>query len=359
LRCVDHMSLKPNALKVLSTSGVHFKMRSESTSDWDEVVNKLAFKPVRYLHTSIDYQLAYQRSFDGEWVDLSVTLYSDSKPVAIWPLSICSKEGSNYLSSQGQEILPPLFVDGCPLKTEKKITKQCVELTCQYEQSFNIAALEVNSILNKNASFLAWHSGWLEKGYSCSVKNFLYVDLKLDLPQIKYFFRKSYKSLISEAEREWNISVICESIELNIWQEFRDLHIEVAGRSTRSIESWDVQFESIKENQGFLITLRDKEKALVGGGFFQASEDEGLYAVGVYKRDLFDKPLGHVVQFKAIEEFKRRGCKWYEIGQRFYESDVPFPSDKELSISHFKEGFATDVKPFFVLKKKHSGGKGG
>jgi len=351
------VSLRSSALKTLSASGVHFQMRNESTGDWDEVIKKLPYKPVRYLHISIEYQLAYQKSFGGEWVDLSLIIYSDSTPVAIWPLSISSKQGLNYLSSQGQAILPPLFVDGCPLVIEKKITKQCVELTCQYEREFSTTALEINSFLNENGSFSAWHSGWLEKSYECYVKSFLYVDLKLELPHIKHFFRQSYKSLINKAEREWKVSVLSESIDKIKWEEFRELHREVAGRVTRSIESWDIQFAAIKNNQGFLVALRDKQNILVGGGFFQVSEDEGVYAVAAYKRELFDKPLGHVVQFKAIEELKRRRCKWYLLGQRLYETDVPQPSEKEVSISFFKEGFATDMKPFFSLMKRHSEGK--
>jgi len=346
------VSLKSSALKMLIESGIHFQMRDESTSDWDEVVKKLPFKPVRYLHTSIDYHLAYQMSFEGEWVDLSLTLYSDNKPVGIWPFSVSSKQGLSYLSSQGQAILPPLFVNDCPLKTEKRITKQCIDLICQYECLLRTAEFEVNSILSEGGSFSTWHSGWLEKSYKCYVKSFLYVDLKLEIPRIKYFFRKSYKSLISEAEREWKISVLEESIDKKNWAKFRELHIKVAGRVTRSIESWESQFEAIKKNQGFLITLRDRQNVLVGGGFVQFSADEGLYAVGAYKRELFDKPLGHLVQFKAIEELKRRGCKQYEIGQRFYETDVPPPSNKELSISHFKEGFATYIKPMFFYSKK-------
>jgi lipid II:glycine glycyltransferase (peptidoglycan interpeptide bridge formation enzyme) len=65
--------------------------------------------------------------------------------------------------------------------------------------------------------------------------------------------------------------------------------------------------------------------------------------VGVYKRELFNKPLGHAVQMKAIEVLKKRGICWYEIGQKHLKIDKIPATDKELSISHFKEGFATHV----------------
>jgi len=46
------------------------------------------------------------------------------------------------------------------------------------------------------------------------------------------------------------------------------------------------------------------------------------------------------------------GCKWYEIGQRPYLIDMFPPTEKELSISHFKEGFVTNyfVRPFLIVK---------
>ena len=65
--------------------------------------------------------------------------------------------------------------------------------------------------------------------------------------------------------------------------------------------------------------------------------------MGVYTRELFDKPLGHAVQMKAIETFKKNGLKWYEIGQKHLKIDKIPATEKELSISHFKEGFATHI----------------
>jgi lipid II:glycine glycyltransferase (peptidoglycan interpeptide bridge formation enzyme) len=65
--------------------------------------------------------------------------------------------------------------------------------------------------------------------------------------------------------------------------------------------------------------------------------------VGAYKRSLFDKPIGHAIQTKAIETLKKNGILWYEIGQKHLKIDRIPATDKELSISHFKKGFATNV----------------
>ena len=87
---------------------------------------------------------------------------------------------------------------------------------------------------------------------------------------------------------------------------------------------------------------------MVGGGLFSFTSDEGLYVVGAYDRSLLDKPLGHVVQYRAIEELKKRDVKWCKIGTRPYSSNAPTPTDKEISIANFKQGFAT-----WHFRKKH------
>ena len=89
---------------------------------------------------------------------------------------------------------------------------------------------------------------------------------------------------------------------------------------------------------------------MVGGGFFDHTAFEGRYAVGVYDRGLFEKPLGHVVQQLAIEKMKSLGLKWYKLGDRSYSVGEEGVTQKEIDISKFKEGFCTNMIPRFELK---------
>ena len=65
---------------------------------------------------------------------------------------------------------------------------------------------------------------------------------------------------------------------------------------------------------------------------------------------MFDKPVSHVVQWAAIKHLKDMGIKWHYIGQRFYMGDESKPSNKELQIAYFKEGFATNVILRLLIK---------
>jgi FemAB family protein len=159
---------------------------------------------------------------------------------------------------------------------------------------------------------------------------------------------KSYKSLINQVERLWKIETIIR-IERSVWDEFRDLHQKVSGRSTRSMRTWDLHFDSINHGDAFLVTLRGCDSQLVGAGLFFTSRDEGYYAVAAYDRSLFEMPIGHVAQLHAIREMKRRGVLWYGLGLRRYKQEHYRPTDKELSISEFKQGFSSHTIPRYKV----------
>ena len=92
-----------------------------------------------------------------------------------------------------------------------------------------------------------------------------------------------------------------------------------------------------------IVTVTGEDNVMVGAGLFTYSRDSGFYSVGAYKRELSDQPLGHAVQMKAIETFKKNGVKWYEIGLKRLKIDKKTPTDKELALTHFKQGFATNI----------------
>ena len=107
---------------------------------------------------------------------------------------------------------------------------------------------------------------------------------------------------------------------------------------------------AIESGNAFLIYLRDSSDRMMGGGFFEYTKDEAYYSVGAYDRNLFDKPIGHVVQNQAIIEMKKRNISWYKIGNRSFVGDSILPTDKEVSISEFKQGFCSDLFPKYLLK---------
>ena len=128
------------------------------------------------------------------------------------------------------------------------------------------------------------------------------------------------------------------------------MHQSVEGRSTRSLDSWGAQLEAIACFAAFFVFFRDGANKMVGSGLFYVTRDECVRAVGAYDRSLFDKPLGHMIQYQAIEEMKSRNICWYKLGRRSYLGNAPEPSAKKLSISDFKQGFTCHLFPIHKIR---------
>jgi FemAB family protein len=190
-----------------------------------------------------------------------------------------------------------------------------------------------------------WHQQLMSAGAMIQIRHDLFADLRPDLATIRSTFRKSYRPLINLALKTWQANIMdANAADAGAWAEFKQLHKDVAGRSTRSDDTWARQWQILCANEAFLVTLRDTvSQRLVGAGLFQYTRDEGLYAVGAYDRTLFHKPLGHAVQQRAIETLKDLGVRWYLVGERHYRQSPYNPSPKEVSIGEFKQGFSSHL----------------
>lgn len=336
---------------IIASMSLSVSRRIDRKDLWEETFGKLSYKPVVYSNASLDYQLAYQSGHGGDWQDISLIIYWDNKPAALWPLSYSYKDGQSKLTSQGLSVLPPVFVADCPVISRKRIVKSCQDLANAISVEAEMSLWVSGESFDESLGMSDWHIESMMRDSSCQLRHELYLDLCPDLAEIKRNFRKSYKSLIVSGSRMWEVSVLDVPNE-DIWREFKELHLQVSGRVTRSDETWAMQHRDIAHQCAFLVLLRNADGNMVGGGLFSFTGDEGLYAVGAYDRALFDKPLGHVVQYRAIEELKKRGVRWYKIGARPFISDDPKPTDKEISIAEFKQGFASHVFPHYDLTHK-------
>ncbi len=329
-------------------------LRTDRPEAWQVAWVKLDSQSVWYSDSMIDYQHAYMSGAGQCLVDISMVLLNDDAPCGIWPLTL-SLGDSRKLSSLGAPILPPAFIASMSARTVKKITSSALRFVMCIQEMYAKNEIESQEFITPkvlHSGLSEWHQQLLSIGAVVTVKHDLYIDLTLSMEEIRAGFRKSYRPLISSGLKTWLSEVMdstCSNID--VWNEFKLLHQKVAGRITRSDETWNLQYQMILRNEAILVHLHDAnmQNRMVGAGFFQFTRDSSLYAVAAYDRELFDKPIGHVVQQCAIETMKKLGIHWYQIGERLYPSDNPKPNDKELSISLFKQGFASHMSPRFVF----------
>ena len=326
--------------------------RENHESQWIDLTSSFKYMPIDYLNSNIEYLNEYNNQNYDEMFDCSCILLSDNKPIALWPLTIGNKNKASFLTSQDSYILPPIFNINCPKKTSKSVYKQAFSVLNKISTNNHIKEWNTSTPYMGLSGLDDWHLLCMKNGASCSVIHNLYVDLKKDLEKIKLDFRKSYRPLVTKGNRIWTTKIHTSTIDSVTWKEFKNLHLKAAGRITRSDESWDVQFKIIIKNNGFLVSIYNEDAKMVGGALIVCSANEGRYEIAAYDRDLFDRPLGHLVMFKAIEESKKRGFDYYIVGRRFFESDNPKPTKKEISISEFKEGFTTYNIPSYIITNK-------
>jgi FemAB family protein len=332
-----------------SASSLDQIFREDDPELWNATYSCLTYRPVSYLASVLDYQLAYQRYRGGNWGDFSCILRSNGCPVAIWSIIAATSAVATDPKALGLLVMPPLFVGDCSVSIRKKYSIECLRISERIATQLGLIEWQSATMFTDRASIDDWQISAMGLGAHCAVKHQLYVDLHMPIAQIKSGLRKSFRSLVTSGERLWHVGILRAPGNSDIWDEFRLLHAEVAGQVTRPLETWQMLHDNLSNNESFLVYLRDVDDRMVGGGYFRCSADEGVYAVGAYDRNLFDKPLGHVVQFQAIKEMQLRGCRWYHIGTRGFPSDEPAPSQKEIDISYFKQGFSSHVFPSFLL----------
>lgn len=118
------------------------------------------------------------------------------------------------------------------------------------------------------------------------------------------------------------------------------LHLKVAGRKTRSDETWDIQQEMVDAGEGFVVELY-KDGTLISAAFFMKNQWCCYYAVAASLKGV----NSHPVIWSAIEYCKEEGLKRFELGEKLEGTE------KEKNISKFKAGFGANLEKRLVEKK--------
>jgi hypothetical protein len=188
----------------------------------------------------------------------------------------------------------------------------------------------------------------LRRGFLPKVRLEAQCDLLLSPDEIHRHLRKSFRSLINWGRRNIDLSFVnIENKDRSACDEFQEFHKKVAGRVTRSQETWDIMFESCFEGRGELVLGRLKTGELVAGSLIVDGTEISHYATGVYDRERFDKPMGHLNIYESILRSRQRGMKTFDLGVVPLEDATP----KEIDIGYFKRGFATHLATQTVWTK--------
>jgi lipid II:glycine glycyltransferase (peptidoglycan interpeptide bridge formation enzyme) len=109
----------------------------------------------------------------------------------------------------------------------------------------------------------------------------------------------------------------------------------------------------VLNGEAFIVQgyLNDK---MISASLFMHNQHSCYYGVGVYKRDLFEFSISHYPVWWAICKAKKLGCQFFDFGEMHFSNTAHLrptnPTEKELSISHFKQGFSGLSVPILQIE---------
>lgn len=281
--------------------------------------------------TSFPLAARYYAAYFGESYggDLSFIIYDRDAPLGL----VRAQAIGETVSDNGQSLVPFTISD----RVSETALIEHLENMAQTVRARIIKVIESN----RNGNLGALGRNLLNRRATPIVRLQAIADLSRDESVLKNGIRKSYRSLVNWGLRTLRFEFItATTFDATAFEAFREFHVRISGRETRSRSSWDIQAEMIRAGRAELILSHLDDHGLVGGSLLLDTGHTTTYGVGVYERSLFDKPLAHSPLYSAMLRAKERGQRYFVIG------DVPPAKthhDKEFTIGQFKSGFTADL----------------
>ncbi len=312
-----------------------------SEKQWLELSGNIADLPVEYLNCVVRYHESYMHFHYSRFYFLPLLISQNGRPLGLWPLHLCVVNGFLRIGSNSGNILPPIFSEELTLKQIKNLTDNCFKFLVDLAKQLKIKSLVSESIFPRRNSDV-WIRKFMSSGGSVNTSFELLNDLGINADEFRSQLRKGCRSAIKTSQGLWRAEVL-ESLNSEQLNQFRELHKEVSGRITRGDDSWLWHQVAVNRKDAFVIFLFDQGNRLIGAALFYHTKLWANYAVAAYKRNLFDKPVAHLVQDTAIDYMRKKGLKYYQLGTRSFIGEWTTPSEKESSIGRFKESFSTGM----------------
>ena len=320
------------------------------TQLWSALFEKDELQYPLYSPLEIKYQKEY--CSESTFKDLSFIIIEESNnPIIGVILSLeQKKDGNTELSGFERPIfyLEANNVNHQLLKGARKKLKAIFENILNTHTINKVVCQDF--LLQDNLSFLGDYL--MAIGAKANPFFTQIIDLSKSDEQLHQSLRKSYQSLINWGQKNLKIVILDrKNVQSDDIELFRRLHIDVAGRETRTRRTWEIQYEMVKNGEAFAV-IGEYENNLVTAALFQHSPKYCYYGVSASKRELFDKPISHAGIWNAVLHAKKTGCHFFEMGEQLfpYQGQIA-PTEKELGISTFKKGFGGETKVRLIINK--------
>ncbi len=308
---------------------------------WQEYIdNNLAshvYLTIQFKYTPYDYENLY--------ADFSFVAVQNNKPVAICLLPIENINNCNTITSAGEYLPSPLAINE---KIEGKIYQYIEEIARQ--NNVKVVKFYLDSLLMEYKNKV---NDLLKYDYIDSSSTNGILDLNKDIEELWSNLRKGHKWLIRKIQKDNNVKIIKidrTNADYDVHESYRELHHKCSGRMTRSKETFDEQFEMLKNDFASLFGLRYKDKH-IGFCYLFHYKKIVTYASASDDPDYDQYPISHAIIWEAIKYYKERSFDFMRFTRPYGYSMVSgfnnYQDQKQINISLFKRGFGARMVPLF------------
>ena len=291
-----------------------------------------------------DMFVSYLKKYNSNthFEDNSFT-YEEAGNKAFCPNTIEKKNNEFYLNYLGNPIR--IFYQNLPIIEFKKNFFNSFFNLCNKKKIKNISlCLETKE--KKYENQLSLHKDIIDKVYQES-----FINLSLSEQEILKDISKGHKSEIKKRSVFSYKVINFQNYTAKLIFKMMELHKEVAGKKTRSLETWLENEKMILQNKGFLVCALFKDK-IISYSFFFHDKLSCIYFSSCTDREYFSHAgITHNSICCAIKYLKQIGCKYFSLGdvKTLYSKDII--SDKEKNIERFKRSFGGLTKTYIIYNQ--------
>lgn len=155
--------------------------------------------------------------------------------------------------------------------------------------------------------------------------------------------RERYRRYVKKFAPVYELSVADgDALTPDLEETYFRLHVKDAGGQFRSRESYRLQADLARCGEAFFVVARRKITGAIAGMLLVSAYKNAAYDNSVAVDPEFQSEyVSHLLKWMAIEELLRRGFESYELGPKAGRPGfMSLPSEKNLGISYFKDGWA-------------------
>lgn len=295
-----------------------------------------------------EYSLHYLKNTIKK--DLSFIIVLKDQPIAYVPLYLEEINGKLQFSYADSYLKAPLINNQLEKKQNKKAQQLTIKMIDQLAKEYSVTkyltAIDPVSQINEH-----FFSNWLTKyNFLDTSAQTQIIDLKKLPTELWLEVRKSYRPLINKAKQCYQLCIWdYKNAEWEMHEQYRMLHHKAAGRITRPLETFALQFEQMKRDESILIGLRWQEKWIAFSAFWHLN-NHAFYASTADDPEAMalPAPIGPLIIWQAIEYYKNRNFHFLETGlQQHGPQLLDFPSQKDINISGFKRALGGNTHAIF------------